>query len=151
MKILHCDGNHPDFIALCMELDAALDIAIGGYDKRKKFIPFNQAETMSSVVLLYLDDVPIGCGAYRRYDDTTAEIKRMFVREGHRGKGYGKVILKELIELTKACQFNQLILETGDFLTAAVGLYRSMGFDVITNYPPYQYIEESLCMAYDIA
>jgi Acetyltransferases len=134
-----------------MELDEALDIAMGGYDKREKFVPFNQAESMSSVVVLYLEDVPIGCGAYRRYNDTTAEIKRMFVRAEHRGKGYGKVILQELVNLTKEKHFDKLLLETGDFLTAAVSLYQSMGFRVITNYPPYEEIEESLCMTCDIA
>ena len=146
MQIIYTHGNHPDFITLCNQLDHSLDIAMGGFDKREKFVPFNQANTMDMVVMLYSEETPIACGAYRQYDNRTAEIKRMFVNENYRGLGYGRTILQELNRITKERHFQRLLLETGDFLTAAVALYKSMGFSVIPNYPPYEKMSESLCM-----
>ncbi len=36
---------------------------------------------------------PVGCGGIRRFDDTTAELKRLFVRAEHRGTGAGHALL----------------------------------------------------------
>ena len=37
------------------------------------------ADDSGSVVVAEIDDVPVACGAYRALDDTTAEIRRMYV------------------------------------------------------------------------
>ena len=43
---------------------------------------------------LYIDKEPIACGAYKKYDDQTIEVKRMFTKEKiYRGKGYAKMVL----------------------------------------------------------
>ena len=45
-----------------------------------------------SVVVAEIDDVPVACGAYRMLDDTTAEIRRMYVAQSARGiEGWGGV------------------------------------------------------------
>lgn len=53
MKVIHTDGKNPDFLTLTHELDIALNAAIGGFEKRTKFVQFNQPETMDCVILLY--------------------------------------------------------------------------------------------------
>src|SRR5438876_673817 len=44
-------------------------------------------------VLAYLDDVAIGCGAVRRLNDATAELKRMYVAPPFRGRGVGRALV----------------------------------------------------------
>lgn len=152
MKIIQTDGKNPDFLTLTHELDIALNAAIGGFEKRTKFVQFNQPETMDCVILLYdQNEICIGCGAYRRYDNQTAEVKRIFVREENRGNHYSDIILKELISIAKDNHFTRLILETGYFLTASVHVYKKMGFYIIPNYPPYESMTESICMEMDIS
>ena len=146
MNIIRTDRTHPDLIALCYELDLALDDASGGFENRKKYVPFNQSNTMDMVVILYDEDIAIGCGAYRLHGNGASEIKRMFVKDTYRGKGYGRVILQELIHANKENGINRLILETGSILISAISLYKKMGFEVIPNYPPYDKISESVCM-----
>ncbi len=146
MNLKYTDGNDPEFISLCDALDHSLNVAMGGFENRKKFVPFNQAKTMDLVVILYKDSTPIACGAIRRYDQNTAEIKRMFVKEEYRGQHFGKTILEELIHNAKERGYQSLLLETGNFLARAVALYKSTGFVVIPNYPPYENMEESVCM-----
>jgi putative acetyltransferase len=43
-------------------------------------------------VVAYLDDVAVGCGAVRRRDEATAELKRMYVDRSARGRGIGRAI-----------------------------------------------------------
>ncbi|GEM_PF-480337 len=147
MKLIHTDFRNEDFLNLTTELDMFLDEAIGGKDKRKKFVPFNQPETLDAVVLLYDNNgICAGCGAYRRYDEQTAEIKRIFVRSEFRGHHYSELILEELTVLAMKNDYQRLILETGEFLASSVQIYQNMGFYIIPNYPPYEKMNESLCM-----
>jgi GNAT superfamily N-acetyltransferase len=45
-----------------------------------------------------LDEHPVGVGALKPVDDTTAEIKRMFVRPAAQGLGVGHAILLRLVQ-----------------------------------------------------
>src|SRR4051812_29098168 len=40
----------------------------------------------------------VGCGGFRQFGDGTAEVKRMYVRPAHRGRGIGEAILTALEE-----------------------------------------------------
>src|SRR5687768_14045022 len=58
-------------------------------------------------------DSAIGCGAIRRLDARTAEIKRMFVVPGRRGQGLGGVVLAALESAARELGVTRLVLETG--------------------------------------
>lgn len=68
-----------------------------------------------------------------RYD--TCEIKRMYVRPEHRGKGLGKILLTRLIDDAKNIGYARILLDSACYMTAAHTLYRSMGFTDIEYYP----------------
>jgi GNAT superfamily N-acetyltransferase len=90
---------------------------------------------------------PVACGALRRLDAGTAELKRMFVRPEWRRKGCGRRLLAALEAEANRLRIRRLVLETGKRQTAALGLYRSSGF---TDMPPYgEYLASpgtSVCM-----
>lgn len=44
----------------------------------------------------YEDDVLVACGCFKKIDDTTVEIKRMFVVLNYRRRGFSSHILGEL-------------------------------------------------------
>ena len=54
----------------------------------------------------------------------------MRVAEGEAGKGYGKAMLRQIVEEAKRRGLKRLALETGSGkpFDAAVGLYRKTGF-----------------------
>lgn len=60
-----------------------------------------------------------------------AEIKSMRAHPDARGKGAGKAMLTHLIERARELGFGEVKLETGSggIFEAAVGLYRSFGFE----------------------
>ncbi len=146
MKILHTDGGHADFVELCRQLDLNLDEIVGGRIQREKYAPFNKIDDINDAVVLYVDGTAVAGGGLRRIDGTTAEIKRIFVPPEFRGRGYSKILMRELEERARRLGCSRLILETGRILAASVGLYRSVGFAEIENYGPYKGMNESLCM-----
>lgn len=80
----------------------------------------------------------VGCGAIKWAGDGTAEVKRMFVADGARGRGIGRGILSRLIDLARERGIDRLNLETGPLNTEAVALYRAMGFAESGPFPPYE-------------
>lgn len=75
-----------------------------------------------------------GCGAWRRLNDTTCEVKRMYVRPAFRGKRVGKSLLQTLIEDARQQGLTRFVLETVTFMAEAQGLYTSLGFLPIAPY-----------------
>ena len=87
----------------------------------------------------------VACGGICRFDETRAELKRMYVVPDARGRGLGRRVLVELEVEARRLGYRALVLETGDLQEAALGLYVSAGFERIPCYPPYDSRELSLC------
>ena len=137
-------SDNTDFQNLVALLDAELRIRDG--DEHNFYAQFNKIENIRNVVVCYIDNKPIGCGAFKKYDDKRVEIKRMFVLPGYRGQGIGHNILKELEEWASALNYNECILETGKKQPEAIRLYQKAGYAIMKNYGQYENVENSVCM-----
>lgn len=80
------------------------------------------------------DDEPAGLGGIRYLDTEVAEVKTMYVAPAFRGTGLGRRILARLDEIALEHGCRAVRLDTSDYLTPAVGLYRSAGYREV---PPY--------------
>jgi len=138
------DKDDPDFLKLIPLLDAELDDA--NQADHQKCIPFNKVDALLAVVLIMAGNESVGCGACKKFDGQTIELKRMFVRKEYRKQGHAKRIVMELEKLAREKGFSYTVLETGNFLTAANALYKSLGYQFIPNYGPYKDIPTSVCM-----
>lgn len=146
MTYEHTNGSNQDFVSLCHELDAYLNHIVGGEENRAQYIPYNCLDDIHDVFVAYDEDRAVGCVAFKRYDDKTAEVKRVFICEEYRGRGIS-IKLMELLEQTAKKQgYSCLILESGEILTEAMAFYRKIGYEVIPNYGPYMDMCESVCM-----
>jgi GNAT superfamily N-acetyltransferase len=70
----------------------------------------------------------VGVGTLKPVDDTTAEIKRMFVRPAAQGLGIGRAILARLVHDARAEGYATVRLETLRFMTTAQAMYRAFDF-----------------------
>jgi GNAT superfamily N-acetyltransferase len=77
---------------------------------------------------------PLGCGALRREAPRVFEIKRMWVRPPARGRGLGRVILEGLERRAVELGATEVVLDTSEYLPAALALYRSAGYKEIPAY-----------------
>jgi putative acetyltransferase len=75
--------------------------------------------------------VPLAMGAFKRIDDSHAEIKSMHVLTEARGRGLSKAMLDHLVAAARADGFARLSLETGvqPTFVAARALYAQAGFE----------------------
>lgn len=144
-RLLRTDSNHPDFLALCRQLDEFL-AGLNG-DRHAFYAQFNGTNALGTVVVAYGTTGPTGIGAFRAFDEDTVEIKRMFVAPELRGHGIGGFILAELEEWAAESGYGKSVLETSRRLEPAVNLYHRSGYSVIPNYGPYVDVEDSVCMA----
>jgi GNAT superfamily N-acetyltransferase len=96
-------------------------------------------------VVARLDDVAVGCGGVCRFDDSRAELKRMYVAPTARGLGLGRRVLERLEAEARRLGYVGVVLETGNLQAEALGLYTSSGYARIPCYEPYASRELSMC------
>jgi GNAT superfamily N-acetyltransferase len=85
-------------------------------------------EPAGLLMLAWLHDRPVGCGALKLYGDGVADLKRMWVAGSARGRGVGRRLLAELEANAAARGVRTLRLETNGTLVEAINLYRSAGY-----------------------
>ncbi|MCL1662943.1 GNAT family N-acetyltransferase [Elizabethkingia ursingii] len=143
ITINRTDSENKDFQDLIYKLDT--DLAERNGEKNDFFAQFNKTNLIQNVIVAYSDNIPVGCGAIKVYDNNTMEVKRMFVLKEQRGKKIAGTILNNLEQWAKELSYNKCILETGDKMPEAIGLYRKSGYKQIPNYGQYEDVESSLC------
>jgi putative acetyltransferase len=90
---------------------------------------------------------PVGCGAVRRVDTQTGEIKRMYVAPEFRGQGVARHLLTALEAESTALGMSRLVLETGARQPEALALYERAGFARIPAFGEYVHSPLSVCMS----
>lgn len=136
-------STNKDFIALVKLLDADLKVRDG--KDHAFYNQFNKIDTIKHIIVAYKNQLPLGCGAIKEYDQDTMEIKRMFTSIQHRGQGIASLILSELEKWAIELSYKRCILETGIKQTEAIELYKKNGYTQIPNYGQYTNVENSVC------
>ncbi|MGB3145422.1 MAG: GNAT family N-acetyltransferase [Maribacter sp.] len=142
-KLVRTDSSNPDFISLVTLLDA--DLAQRDGEEHGFYAQFNGITHLKHTVVLYENNIPVACGAFKPFDKTTVEVKRMFVQPNQRGKGIASKVLSGLEVWAKEVGYTSCVLETGLRQPEAIALYKKNGYKIIPNYPPYESIENSVC------
>lgn len=143
MNILRTDSANTDFQTLVKLLDATLSEHNGENDDF--FAQFNTIDTIKNCIVVYIDDIPAACGAFKPFSEDTVEIKRMFTHREFRKKGLGSAIVKELENWAAELNFKKAVLETSRDLKNAISVYEKSGFNRIPNYGQYIGVEQSVC------
>jgi GNAT superfamily N-acetyltransferase len=103
-------------------------------------------------LVAYLDGMPVGCGAMRRLDSSTAELKRMYVTPSVRGRGIGRALVEALEGEAQLLGVRRIVLETGTRLAPAIRLYEALGYVRIPLFGEYlSSPDTSLCFGKSIA
>ncbi|MGH8883578.1 MAG: GNAT family N-acetyltransferase [Egibacteraceae bacterium] len=125
--------DHPDACALVLTLHAE---QLGRYGFADDPHDTDPAEFAPPGVFLvgYVNGRPVACGGCHLWEATTVEIKRMYVKPAHRGRGYGRHLLRALENAARTAGAHRIILETGGRNAEALALYTRAGFEPI---PPY--------------
>ena len=93
-----------------------------------------------------------GFGAIKRLSAAHGELKSMHVPVALRGRGLGRVLLRELMAAARAEGLTRLSLETGvqPAYAAAVALYRAEGFEECPPFADYDPDPASLFLSREV-
>jgi len=146
------DPTTPDASELIRQLSAELAVRYDFADDGSGL--FSAADVQiprAAFLVLRLDGQPVGCGALRPMEEAgfedAAEIKRMYVAPGVRGRRLAAMILGELERLAREFGYARAVLETGDRNPEAIRLYERSGYQHIPPYGPYIGSARSVCFA----
>jgi len=137
------NSENKDFQDLVLELDK--DLAKKNGAANDFFAQYNKIDLIKNVIVALNNDLPVGCGAMKEFDKSTMEIKRMYVPIEMRGKGVAVAVLNNLESWAKELGYKKCVLETGDKMHEAIGLYKKCGYKIIKNYGQYENVESSIC------
>ena len=98
--------------------DADLDDIEGSY--------FARGGTFS--VLEDEDGSVVGACGLCPVQGRTCELRKMYLRRTHRGRGLGKLLLEDALASARELGFTCVTLETASVLKEAIALYKRYGF-----------------------
>jgi putative acetyltransferase len=107
--------------------------------------PAQIAPGLGTFVVARADGGAVGCGAVRLLDQTTVEVKRMYVDPEMRGRGVAKAILAHLEAAGRELGARRAVLETGIHQDEAIGLYRRAGYTEVACWGEYSTSPTSVC------
>jgi GNAT superfamily N-acetyltransferase len=137
LEIQVSDPAGRDATALVADFFAEIASRYPGFDaSRQPSAPLDAFTLQQGGVFLIAlrDSEPIACAGLQRLDETTGEVRRVFVRQSARGGGVGRVLLTSLLEAARDLCYQRVRLDTGDRLPEARGLFQAFGFRDIDDY-----------------
>jgi putative acetyltransferase len=137
------NSDDRDFIGLVKNLD--MELAERDGNDHSFYSQFNKIDKIKYVLLAYENEMPIGCGAIKEFENNAMEVKRMYVLPKSRGKGVAAKILLALEEWAGELSYTKCVLETGKRQPEAIRLYEKCGYVRTPNYGQYIGIENSVC------
>jgi len=138
LQIRHTTLASPDAASLIAPLNAELLAAFPEPGANHFSLSSAQVSSEAGAFLVaYSDDAAVGCGAVRLLDDSTAELKRMYVSPSVRGRGIGRALVEALEREARQLGATKVVLETGTRLAPAIGLYEAMGYSRIPLFGEY--------------
>jgi GNAT superfamily N-acetyltransferase len=111
------------------------DLCFQNFVQELADLPGPYAPPSGCLLLATVGDEPAGCVALKRLDGRACEMKRLYVRDRHRGLGLGRTLAGQILREARSLGYQAIRLDTvPSVMVSAVALYRSLGFREIPAY-----------------
>jgi len=114
--------------------DSILKVGADDFDREIDALPGAYRPPRGALFVVRDGSDAIGCGALRPQGRNVAEVKRLYLRSSYRGRGLGRRIARTVLRRARQLGYERVVLDTLPTMTAAIELYRSMGFRPIRAY-----------------
>lgn len=111
-----------------------VDLEYQGFSAELGALPGQYAPPAGELLLARVNGEVAGCVALRAFDQSTLEMKRLYVRPSTRGTRLGKRLVEAAIAVARQSGYAELRLDTLASMASAQALYRTLGFIEIAPY-----------------
>lgn len=116
--------------------------------------PHNSLNELAGAAMLYDAETPCGCCGWKPLDETTAELKRVYVRPAYRKQGAARQLVEAIETQVRQLGYTRTVLETARETPEAVAFYERIGYRTLPEgFGPYVgdsncvCLEKTLCAA----
>ncbi len=114
--------------------DININLDFQHFEEELSDLPKMYGPSQGGIILALEQEAVIGCVAIRSINEREGELKRMYIDPAHRHRGLGKILLQKALQLAGNCQYERVKLDTLNYMSAAIHLYRQAGFYEIAPY-----------------
>jgi len=120
-----------DAISIFREYIGSPTVNLGFQEYEAEFagLPGKYAAPEGRLLLAREGGTVLGCAALRRVDESTCEMKRVYVRPAARGRNLGRLLVEAILSEAKLIGYSRICLDVLPEFTVAQRLYQSMGFE----------------------
>jgi len=115
---------------LFMEYAESLDFSLSfqNFEDEIECVPGKYQKPDGCIILAWEKLDCIGCVCMRPLNDTSCEIKRLYVKPTFRGRGLGQLMTRKIIRYSKERNYTKILLDTITSMKTAIKIYKSLGF-----------------------
>lgn len=111
-----------------------IDLGFQGFDDELARLVDMYGPPDGALFLARLHGQPVGCVGVRRFDATTCEMKRLYVRPVGRGHGLGRRLAVAAMVAARTAGYAAMRLDTLPGMHEAQALYERLGFIEVAPY-----------------
>ena len=125
-----CRAYRDVLVERCVDIPEIVDAyyQVDAYETLLADLPTKHAAPDGAIFVGEMDDTVLACGMTHRIDETTCEIKRVYVDPAGRGSGLASGIFDAAMDQARIDGYSRMVLDTMINLHEAIALYHKLGF-----------------------